>query len=78
MPLEGTVKDVRALFHKQVGKERIAARYAEGLLAVKSASQREREVVINAFKALRSGMEARGKGKSKDTTWALGPDYSKC
>jgi hypothetical protein len=67
MPLEGTVKDVRSLFHKRVGKERIAIRYAEGLLAVKEASQKERAVVVNTFMDRRGnlGLEGKGKGKAK-------------
>ncbi|KAG8730349.1 hypothetical protein FRC11_006914, partial [Ceratobasidium sp. 423] len=48
-PLEGTAKDVRSLFRKEVGKERIAARYAEGVLAARKASQKEKEILVQAF-----------------------------
>ncbi|EUC58960.1 sterol 3-beta-glucosyltransferase, partial [Rhizoctonia solani AG-3 Rhs1AP] len=64
-PLEGTAKDVRSLFRKQVGKERIAARYAEGVLAVRKASQKETEILVQAFIEMRGRTGMGGKGKSK-------------
>lgn len=65
MPMEGTAKDLRALFRKEIGKERLATRHAEGVLAVKRASQRDRDVVIKAFAAykVRTQREKKGKGK---------------
>ncbi|KAL5641789.1 hypothetical protein ACGC1H_002028 [Rhizoctonia solani] len=64
-PLEGTAKDVRSLFRKQVGKERIAARYAEGVLAVRKASQKEKEILVQAFVEMRGRMGLGSKGKGK-------------
>ncbi|KAG9122243.1 hypothetical protein FRC07_001470 [Ceratobasidium sp. 392] len=66
LPLEGTVKDMRALFHKKAGTERHATRYREGLLALQSASQAERERVIEAFRshmARARAMKQNQKGK---------------
>ncbi|KDN37111.1 hypothetical protein RSAG8_10386, partial [Rhizoctonia solani AG-8 WAC10335] len=65
-PLEGTAKEVRSLFHKEVGKERIAARYAEGVLAVRQASQKEKELLVQAFmeRGVRTGMGSKGKSKA--------------
>ncbi|KAJ1311934.1 hypothetical protein OPQ81_010394 [Rhizoctonia solani] len=65
-PLEGTAKDVRSLFRKEVGKERIAARYSEGILAARKASQQEKEFLVQAFieRRGRSGMGGKGKGKA--------------
>ncbi|CAE6371372.1 unnamed protein product [Rhizoctonia solani] len=64
-PLEGTANDVRSLFRKEVGGERIAARYAEGALLTRRASQKEKEMVIQAF--MERGctkMASKGKGKA--------------
>lgn len=66
MPLEGTAKNVQSLFRKQVGKERIATRYGEGILAARQASEKDRQAVINAFIGHRSsgGRGRKGKGKA--------------
>ncbi|CAE6356862.1 unnamed protein product [Rhizoctonia solani] len=64
-PLEGTAKDICSLFRKQVGKERIAARYAEGTLLVRRASQKEKEMIIQAFMERGSMMGSANKGKGK-------------
>ncbi|KAG8703934.1 hypothetical protein FRC09_003869 [Ceratobasidium sp. 395] len=50
LPLEGTIKDVRSLFHKKTGTERHATRHRERIFASQSASPAEREVVFRAFK----------------------------
>ncbi|CUA73567.1 Sterol 3-beta-glucosyltransferase UGT80B1 [Rhizoctonia solani] len=64
-PLEGTAKDVRSLFRKEVGKERIAARYAEGVLAVRKSSQKEKEMLVQTFIEHRGRMKMAGKGKDR-------------
>ncbi|CAE6475911.1 unnamed protein product [Rhizoctonia solani] len=64
-PLEGTAKDVRSLFRKEVGKERIAARYAEGILAAREANQKEKEILVQAFIERGGAVGTKGKGKSK-------------
>ncbi|CAE7079432.1 unnamed protein product [Rhizoctonia solani] len=64
-PLEGTAKEVRSLFRKEVGKERIAARYAEGVSAVRTASQKEREILVQTFIERHGQTRERGKGKDK-------------
>jgi hypothetical protein len=68
LPMEGTVKDVRAMFRKEIGKERHATRYREGLVASKEGSQGERDAVISAFTEykVKSGVvNQKGKGKWK-------------
>ncbi|KAG9120114.1 hypothetical protein FRC07_004535 [Ceratobasidium sp. 392] len=70
LPMEGAVKDAKTLFRKQIGKERRAARYAEGVLASKQATQEERDVVVKAFSeyTARSWVgDKKGKGKGKET-----------
>jgi hypothetical protein len=67
LPMEGTVKDVRAMFRKEIGGERRATRYREGLLACREAMQEERDMVITAFidHKTRSGLVNRkGKGRA--------------
>ncbi|KAF8754806.1 Glycosyltransferase family 28 N-terminal domain [Rhizoctonia solani] len=64
MPIEGTA---RSLSHKEIGKERIVARRAEGIVASERASLQEQYAVIEAFveyKAKRKG-DKKGKGKMK-------------
>ncbi|KAG8738658.1 hypothetical protein FRC10_006626 [Ceratobasidium sp. 414] len=68
LPMEGAVKDARTLFRKQIGKERRASRYAEGLVASKQATQGERDTVIKAFseytaKSWIADKRRKGKGK---------------
>ncbi|KAG9091707.1 hypothetical protein FRC06_000445 [Ceratobasidium sp. 370] len=68
LPMEGAVKDARTLFRKQIGKERRATRYAEGIVASKQATQGERDTVIKAFseytaKSWMSDKKGKGKGK---------------
>ncbi|KAB5589229.1 sterol glucosyltransferase [Ceratobasidium theobromae] len=65
MPLEGTAKNMRSLAYKPFDKDRITARYAEGILATKCAGQREREVVITAFVERRGASKLKRKGKGK-------------
>ncbi|KAG8739387.1 hypothetical protein FRC10_005679 [Ceratobasidium sp. 414] len=68
LPLEGTVKDVRALFHKNAGLERRATRYREGLFASQRASQTQRDVITNAFREYKTrtgGVNKKNKGKAK-------------
>lgn len=67
MPMEGTAKDLRGLFRKEVGRERIATRYAQGVLDVKRASQSEREMVTNAFAAYKIQFQRERKGKGRAT-----------
>ncbi|CAE6440349.1 unnamed protein product [Rhizoctonia solani] len=74
MPIEGAVKEVKSLLHRQVGKDRIATRYAEGVSAARNASEAEREKVVRAFVERVSGngsawmVDKKGKGKAK-MTW---------
>ncbi|KAG8763486.1 hypothetical protein FRC11_002889 [Ceratobasidium sp. 423] len=71
MPIEGTVKEVKALLHRQVGKERTATRYAQGVSAARNASEAEREKVVRAFvervggNDSASAVDKKGKGKAK-------------
>ncbi|KAJ1305709.1 hypothetical protein OPQ81_010444 [Rhizoctonia solani] len=71
MPIEGSVKEVKALFHGQIGKERIATRYAQGISASRNASEAERERVVRVFvervggKDWESSVDKKGKGKAK-------------
>ncbi|KAF8746781.1 Glycosyltransferase family 28 N-terminal domain [Rhizoctonia solani] len=65
MPIEGTA---RSLSHKEIGKERIVARRAEGIVASERASLQEQYAVIEAFveyKAKRKG-DKKGKVRSLD------------
>lgn len=65
MPMEGTAKDLRGLFRQEIGKERTATRYAEGILAVRNSSQRDQEEITRAFstRKIRFHREKKGKGK---------------
>ncbi|CAE6526293.1 unnamed protein product [Rhizoctonia solani] len=71
MPIEGTVKEVKALLHRQVGKDRTATRYAQGVSAARNASEAERERIVRAFVERIGGSDSlptanrKGKGKSK-------------
>ncbi|KAF8721986.1 Glycosyltransferase family 1 protein, partial [Rhizoctonia solani] len=74
MPIEGTVKEVKSLLNRQVGKDRIVTRYAQGVSAARSASEAERESVVRAFiERVSQGDSAstvnkedkKGKGKAK-------------
>ncbi|CAE6390425.1 unnamed protein product [Rhizoctonia solani] len=74
MPIEGTVKEVKSLLHRQVGKDRIATRYAQGVSAARSASEAEREKIVRTFVERVSGVDSastvdkkdkKGKGKAK-------------
>jgi hypothetical protein len=67
LPMEGTVKSIRGMFHKEVGKERHLARYREGLVACREGSQAERDGVVAAFseyKAKNWVSHKKGKGKA--------------
>ncbi|CAE7220831.1 unnamed protein product, partial [Rhizoctonia solani] len=70
MPIEGAVKEVKSLLHRQVGKDRIATRYAEGVSAARNASEAERDKIVRAFvERVNGGLESmadkKGKGKAK-------------
>ncbi|CUA70529.1 Sterol 3-beta-glucosyltransferase UGT80B1 [Rhizoctonia solani] len=70
MPIEGAVKEVKSLLYRQVGKDRIATRYAEGVNAARNASEGEREKIVRAFVERVSGsdtltVDKKGKGKAK-------------
>ncbi|KAF8748480.1 Glycosyltransferase family 1 protein [Rhizoctonia solani] len=76
MPIEGTVREVKSLLNRQVGKDRIVTRYAQGVSAARSASEAERERVVRAFiERVSRGDSAstvnkedkKGKGKAKIT-----------
>lgn len=66
-PMEGALKSVQSLFHKQVGKERRATRYREGLMEARSCSQVERQMILDAFRIFqeKARRELKGKGKAK-------------
>ncbi|KAG8791204.1 hypothetical protein FRC12_009874 [Ceratobasidium sp. 428] len=71
LPMEGAVKDAKTLFRRQIGKERRAARYAEGIVASKEATQGERDVVIKAFsehttRNYVADKKDKGKGKKRE------------
>ncbi|CAE6526287.1 unnamed protein product [Rhizoctonia solani] len=65
MPVEGGVKNLRGMFHKDTSQERILVRHAEGVLAVKQSSQRDQDAVVQAFTEFkaRASRERKGKGK---------------
>ncbi|KAG8763484.1 hypothetical protein FRC11_002887 [Ceratobasidium sp. 423] len=65
MPMEGVVKDLRGMFHKDISQERIVVRHAEGVLAVKKASQRDQDAVVQAFTEFKARTSRQGKGKGK-------------
>ncbi|QRW24293.1 glycosyltransferase family 1 protein [Rhizoctonia solani] len=74
MPIEGTVREVKSLLNRQVGKDRIVTRYAQGVSAARGASEAERERVVRAFiERVSRGDSAstvnkedkKGKGKAK-------------
>ncbi|KAG9098236.1 hypothetical protein FS749_004308 [Ceratobasidium sp. UAMH 11750] len=68
LPLEGTVKDARALFHKKPGMEIHATRYREEFATLQSASQAQRDMVLSALrerKARAEGANMIGKGKGR-------------
>ncbi|KAH7322330.1 hypothetical protein B0J17DRAFT_633377 [Rhizoctonia solani] len=71
MPIEGAVKEVKSMLHRQVGKDRIATRYAQGVSAARNASEADREKIVRAFvervggNDLASTVDKKGKGKAK-------------
>ncbi|CAE7210492.1 unnamed protein product [Rhizoctonia solani] len=65
MPMEGGVKDIRGLFHKDISQVRVAVRHGEGILAVKQASQRDQDAVVQAFAQHNVRMSHKRKGKGK-------------
>ncbi|KAG9082424.1 hypothetical protein FS749_006850 [Ceratobasidium sp. UAMH 11750] len=67
LPLEGTVKDLRAMFHKKTSALRYGTKRREGLVAFRNASEAEREVVVCAFseyKDRRWGKNKKGKRRA--------------
>jgi hypothetical protein len=66
--MEGTVKSIRGMFQKEVGKERHLARYREGLVACREGSQEDRDAVIAAFSEYKAkNWVSNKKGKGKPT-----------
>ncbi|KDN42537.1 hypothetical protein RSAG8_06680, partial [Rhizoctonia solani AG-8 WAC10335] len=61
-PMQGGVKDLRGLFHKDISQEKIVVRQVEGVLAVKQASQRDQDAVVQAY-TVRMSRERKGKGR---------------
>ncbi|CAE6390439.1 unnamed protein product [Rhizoctonia solani] len=64
-PMEGGVKDIRSIFHTGISLERITVRRAEGVLAVKRASQREQDLIVRAFAEYKAKTSRERKGKGK-------------
>ncbi|KAH7322331.1 glycosyltransferase family 1 protein [Rhizoctonia solani] len=64
-PVEGGVKKLRGISHKDISQERIAVRRAEGVLAVKQASQMDQDAVVQAFAEYKARQLRKKKGKGK-------------
>ncbi|EUC54692.1 sterol glucosyltransferase [Rhizoctonia solani AG-3 Rhs1AP] len=68
-PVEGGVKDLRGLFHKESHKDnsekKIAVRLVEGVQAVKNASPGDQNAVIRAFADHQATTPRKKKGKGK-------------
>lgn len=60
-PLQGTVKEVRELFHKKTSTQRHGTRYQQGVVEVQRSSQAERDAVIRAFEVYKFERDAKKK-----------------
>ncbi|QRV87000.1 glycosyltransferase family 1 protein [Ceratobasidium sp. AG-Ba] len=65
LPLEGTAKNVQALFHKKTTTQQHATRYMEGLVEARKAAQSERDAVVKTFEEynIRRSVDKKGKGR---------------
>ncbi|QRV87062.1 glycosyltransferase family 1 protein [Ceratobasidium sp. AG-Ba] len=66
LPLEGTTKDVQALFHKKTTTQQHATRYMEGLVEAGKAAQSERDAVIKTFEEYNIWRSVDKKGKGRE------------